>query len=283
MSTMTFEEMADGIAEQADEFISDVIAAGDRIVDMLRGAASSALEAAGDVVDFFTPDFVVDFDDVEKAIDKWNEEICPAIQRGIDEIATNLDTYLDRLVGDPIALIGYSSDLAGAGSELYQANTLDQRLVGLGGAWSGPAYDAYVVVAREQNAAYQALAQALEEGSTLTNNAAQRILTLWRQLLNEFQTAGVDALDILASATSVEAIVSFEVPVVISAIAKLLAKIISIADLLMEFMVTQVTSTANGWEKANNGSPGLPQNEWPHVLESSSDPVNDPSSWDVKV
>lgn len=283
MSTMTFEEMADGIAEDAQEFIDDVIAAGDRIVDMLRGAASSAAEAAGDVIDFFTPDFVIDFDTVEKAIDKWNNEICPAIQHGIDELATNLDMYLDRLVGDPIALLDYSSNLAAAGSEIYQANTLDQRLVGLTGAWSGRAYDSYVVVAREQNAAYQALAQALEEGSTLTNNAAQRILTLWRQLLNEFQTAGVDAIDILASATSVEAIVSFEVPVIISAIAKLLAKIISIADLLLDFMVTQVSSTANGWQKANNGSPGLPQNEWPHVLESSSDPINDANNWDVKV
>ena len=280
----TFDQLAEEIGGKADAFVEDVWGHVERIAGILNGAADSVANNVGGFLDAVTPDAVFfDFDMVEDAIRKWNNEIFPTICSEMEKLATELDKALDTLVGDPLALIDYSNEFASAGSDLYQAQTLGQRLLSLGGAWSGDAYDAYVVVAGEQNDAYQALAEALEEGSTLTNEAAQSILTLWRQLANEFATTYVDALEILSDATSVEKVISFEVPTIISAVAKIVAKVIAIADLLLEFMINQGTNAAHGWTKANNGSPGLPQNVWPIVLESSSDPINDPNLWDVKV
>lgn len=268
-----FEDLVSTISEQTTKFIDDLVDGANRIADMLDDASSG-------VSGFF--DDILPGDAVDKAIEKWNNEIQPAIQEGVDKVRTEVQQAVDQLAGNPMDLIDYSNAYADAKTKLYRAQTLDQLLLSLSNAWEGQAYDAYALVAGEQNTALHDLTTALENGATQTNAAAQKILTLWKDLAHQYLGFGADILDILASATNASNVISFEVPTILQAISKVWNKILDIADILVEFMIGQATEDSLSWRMLNNGSDGLPQNQWPVVLESTSDAINDPHNWEAQ-
>lgn len=268
-----FEDLVNDISEKTEQFINDLIDGATRIADMLNDAASGFSGFVDDILPG---------DEVDRAIDKWNDEILPAIQDGIDRVHNEVQQAVDQLAGNPMDLIDYSHAYADAKTRLYRAQTLDQLLLSLGNAWEGQAYDAYALVAGEQNTALHDLSTALENGATQTNAAAQKILTLWKDLAHSYLGFGADILEILSSATNASNVISFEVPTILEAIAKMWNKILEIADILVEFMIGQATEDSLSWRMLNNGSDGLPQNQWPVVLESTSDSINDPNNWGVQ-
>jgi len=269
--TMTFDEMAEQVATKADEAINDIIDEGKRIADMLNDAASGF---GGWVAGIFS-------DEVEDAIEKWNNEILPAINDGISQIATEVDKAVDQLAGDPPSLISYANAFADAKTKLYQsgASTMAQEITLLGQSWEGDAFEVYSTVATEQDTALFDLSTALEHGGEQTMNAANKILELWRQLIREFTSFQTDIINLLASATDASKVLSFEAPVILEAIAVIWDKVWAIVDLLLEFMTSQATTDAYSWRTLENGSSGLPQNKWPPIAEGSSDTMNDGGNW----
>jgi len=270
---MTFTDFLDDFNEKYLKFQNDFIDACEDIVDMLNGAAGSFGE--------FIDDILPGGGAVDDAIDKWNNEINPSLGDAFTEIQTNVNDAVNDLVGSPLDLQRWAEAYAGAKSDIYKQRGFGETAAAVQGAWSGPAFDKYKVVADEQNLAFVALANALTDGGKLTSAAANKILTLWRKLIYEFASFGSDILSILASATDASKILSFEVPTILEACAKVWQKVVNIVDLLMEFMISQGTTDTINWIALAEGATGLPSNQWPPISETASDTINDPGNWNV--
>ena len=268
-----FEDLVDEIDQKAQDAIGEIVDKANWVADKLDGAAGSFLEGLGHLIPGKS--------DVEKAIDKWNDEICPSLGEAFTEIQTNVNEAVNDLVGSPLDLQRWAEAYAGAKSDIYKQRGFGETAAAVQGAWSGPAFNKYKVVADEQNLAFVALANALTDGGKLTSAAANKILTLWRKLIYEFASFGSDILSILASATDASKILSFEVPTILEACAKVWQKVVNIVDLLMEFMISQGTTDTINWIALTEGATGLPSNQWPPISETASDTINDPGNWNV--
>jgi len=240
---------------------------------MLNGAAAS--------IGQFVDDILPGENEVEHAIDYWNDEIYPSIETGMDELNTRLWEAVNSLAGNPKELQTYAETFVAAKATLYQQRGYGETAQGVSGAWSGPAFNKYSTVAGEQNDALLALANALQEGGQATSEAALKILELWRKLLYEFASFGTDIINLLASATDASKILSFEVPTILEGIAYVWQKVVNIADLLLEFMTGQATVDSLNWLSLTTGADGLPGNIWPPISEAASDRMNDPRNWNV--
>ena len=121
---------------------------------------------------------------------------------------------MSSMAGDPVGLKQLSFDYADCKAALLTpAPSIAAEITALGHHWTGNAFDNYSVVATEQVKAMEDIAAGLEAASDMTNLAGQKILQLWVDLVDAFVATAVDAIGILADATSVEKIISFEVPV----------------------------------------------------------------------
>lgn len=270
---MTFADFLNDFNEKYMKFQQDFIDACGDIVDMLN-------DAAGSIGEFFD-DILPGGGTVDKAIDKWNDEINPALGQAFTEIQTKVNEAVNDLVGSPLDLQTWAEAYAGAKSDLYKQRSFGETAAAVSGKWSGPAFEKYDVVDTEQNDALLALANALTEGGKLTSAAANKILTLWRKLIYEFASFGSDILSILSSATNASNIISFEVPTILEACAKVWQKVVNIVDLLMEFMISQGTTDTINWIALAEGATGLPGNQWPPISEAASDTMNDSDNWNV--
>lgn len=267
----TFADFLGDFNEKYVKFQQDYFDAMDDIVDMLNDAAGSFGE--------FIDDILPGGGGVDRAIDKWNNEINPALSDGMTEIQEKVNEAVNDLAGSPLDLQTWAEAFVGAKSDLYKQRGYGEAAAGVSGAWNGPAFDKYATVAAEQNDALLALANALTEGGKLTSAAANKILELWRRLIYEFASFGTDILNLLASATDASKVLSFEVPTILEACAAVWQKVVNIADLLLEFMISQGTTDTINWIAIAEGADGLPGNEWPPISETASDAMNSPGGW----
>lgn len=268
-----FSDLVSQVDGLAEDTIDDIVAGANKIADMLNGAAASFGQ--------FLDDILPGENEVEKAIEKWNNELCPAIEEGLADIRTEVGKAVDSLAGNPMSLKDYAENFANAKTKLYKPGSMAQKLTALGTSWEGHAYDTYNTVATEQDAALLQLSTALEEGATNTTAAANKILHLWRDLVREFASYQTDIINLLASATDASKVISFEVPTILEAIAVIWQKVVDIADILAEFMIDTATTDSINWLMLKNGSDGLPANKWPKIEETSSDTINDSGAWEV--
>lgn len=268
-----FFELVEQVDELAREAIDEIIAAGVEIAEMLNGAAASFAQ--------FIDDILPGRNELEHAIDKWNNELCPAIEEGVNSLRENVQAAVDRLAGNPLDLKEYAEAFANAKVHLYKQGSMAQKITTLGQSWEGDAYESYSTVATEQDEALLSIATSLESGATNTMAAANKILDLWRQLVREFTGFQSDIIRLLASATDASKVLSLEVPTILEAIAVIWDKINNIADILADFMIGQATTDSLNWLMLKNGSDGLPENRWPRIEEDSSDTINDPNRWNV--
>jgi hypothetical protein len=236
--------------------------------------------ALGSIGEFFD-DILPGGGTVDKAVDKWNDEILPAIEQGMSELHTKLSEAVNSLAGNPLELQNFAETFVSARATLYEQRSYGEIAEGVSGAWSGNAFDKYKVVAGEQNDALLALSMALQDGGRATSDAAHKILELWRKLVYEFASFYTDIINLLGSATDASKILSFEVPVILEAIAYVWQKVVNIADLLLEFMTSQATTDSLNWLALTTGARGLPDNEWPPISETASDSINNPDNWAV--
>lgn len=238
--------------------------------DVLLGPIGSA------IVDGLTTD------DIERAIDKFNNEIRPGVEDKLNEIWGDVEHVVSSMAGDPIGLKQLSFDYADCKEKLLTpAPSIASEIASLGHHWTGDAFDNYSVAAQEQVKAMEDIAAGLESASDMTNLAGQKILQLWTDLIDAFVETSVAAIGILADATSVESVISFEVPVVISAIGEILAAIQRVAKILEDYMIGVGFADQLEWRQLANGSAGLPHNQWPVMHPDAIDGLATPGSWQV--
>src|SRR4051794_29823909 len=155
-----FEELVDDIDRKAQDAINEIVDKANWVADKLDGAAGSFLEGLGHLIPGES--------DVEKAIDKWNNEIQPAIQEQVYKLGSEVADAVGKLAGEPLTLIDYSKRMVAAKATLYRQTTLAQDITNLGSTWEGAAYNSYQTVAAEQSDAILALANSLQTGGELT-------------------------------------------------------------------------------------------------------------------
>lgn len=271
------EDQVSGLAQDVyDEFV--------RMANLLNKAAD-AFEwkyvifgpIGGLIIDGLTSD------DVERAIDRYNNEIQPRVNQAVGDLWSDLRTVVDSLAGDPAGLKQLSFDYADCRAALLVPGpTIAQETLALGRFWEGAAYHAYALVADEQSKAIEDLASAMQAAAENTNRAGQEILQLWADLNDNLVGFLVDVVELLADATTVDKILSFEIPTVIAAVAKVLKFAQSIAKTLEDFMIQQGFEDALSWRILNNGADGLPHNTWPVVHPDLVSTLDDPTEWTPK-
>jgi uncharacterized protein YukE len=221
-------------------------------------------------------------DDVERAIDKFNNEIRPGVEDKLNELGGDVERVVSSMAGDPVGLKQLSFDYADCKAALLTpAPSIASEITALGHHWTGNAFDNYSVVATEQVQAMVDIAAGLEAASDMTNLAGQKILQLWVDLVDAFVATAVDAIGLLADATSVESIISFEVPVIIDAVGAILAAIQRVAKILEDYMIGVGFPDQLEWRQLANGTSGLPHNQWPVLHPEAVDGMVAPEQWQV--
>lgn len=269
----TFADLLEQFNEKYAEFQEDFWDGVDDIVNMLNGAANSIAGRLSELP------WVGD--DIEDAINKWNDEILPSLLDAMEEIQEKLQEAINKLAGNPGNLQIWAEAWVDAQGLIFKQRNNVEIAKDVEGAWEGPAYDKYVAVSQVQFENIEKLGEALEEGGKLTSAAALKILELWRKLIYEFASYGTDILNLLASATDASKVLSFEVPTILEACAAVWQKVVNITDILLEFMNGQATTDAVNWKAISNTSGGLADNTWPPISEHASDTINDPGNWAV--
>lgn len=269
----TFWDLVDDMEGQIEEAINDIVDKANWAAGKLEDAASGVFAALGHLIPGES--------EAEKAIKKWNDEIQPAIQDGINKIWSEVSGAVGDLIGEPQDLIAYSRKFVAAKGTLYTQNTLEQDITNLGNSWSGAAYNSYATVASEQSTALLALANNLQTGGELTRNGADRILSLWLELVREFISYSADAISVIGSCADVGKALGAWISTIADAIALIWKTVAGLGVTLAEFFKDQITQSSLGWEKLATGTDGLANNQWPIISESSSDTMNDPGNWPV--
>ncbi|HWM75170.1 MAG TPA: hypothetical protein VNQ53_15590 [Nocardioides sp.] len=267
----TFAELWDQFWKEWDSFNKEWSDAWKHCTDII----DSALSGVGQFID----DILPGENEAENALDKWNNEIAPKLNEGYSEVYTQVSELVNDLVGSPLDLQLYAETFSSAKADLFKQRGFEEAQAAIAGSWGGDAHKAYVPVATKQNEALRLLGNALDEGGKLTSAAARKILQVWADLIYQFATFYADIIAVLSSATSVENIISFEVPTLLQAVEKIWRKVADVVKVLADFMVAQATTDTVAWVSLAAGSGQLPGNDWPPVPETSSDSVNQPGGW----
>ena len=273
MTIELYEDLTKGIGDDLDKYWSDMEGEIDRIAGFLNAAASGF---SGFLDDIWPGDTV------DKAIERWNNEILPWIEDTSQMIFDNVWDAVGDLAGRPQNLIDYAGYYSDVKAKIYKEGDLTQKLVIFNHDWQGYAADNYKAVATTEDAGLRDLSLALDAGATLTAAAAAQILTLWRKLAKEFLGWVGDLIGCFGKATEADSIISFELPAAFELAKAIWNGIVEIADILVEFLVNQATMAATSWQQLASGARGLPQNKWPMVEEANSDAMNDPNKWKPK-
>lgn len=273
MSISYYEDLTDGIADDMETFCTQL---GDQI-ERIAGFLNDAASGVSGFIDDILPG-----DAVDRAIERWNNEIHPWIMDTWDQIQTNVWDAVGDFAGRPMSLIDYADKLSSVKAKIYTAGDLTQKMVIFQHDWTGYAADNYRAVATTEDAGLRDLSLALDAGATLTTTAANKILTLWRELAAKFLGWTADLIGCFEKATEADAIITFELPAAFELAQAVWQNIIDLADILVAFLIEQATTASTSWQQLASGARGLPQNKWPMVEEANSDAMNDPINWEPR-
>jgi len=266
-----FWDFVDQIDDEVEKIIDQICDAADDATAALDDAVNSALAKLGRLWPGES--------DAEKAVDKWNNEIVPAIEQGISDIRTKVGEAVGDFFGNPGNLLDYSEKFIAAKGTLYTQDTLEQDVTNLGNTWSGGAYTTYAKVAGLQSSALLALSNNLQAGGELTAKGADKILSVWLGLVRDLHTYSADAISVVGGFADVGKALGGWISACADAIALIWGTIGDIALDFTEYWKDQLTDSAVGWNKITAGFDGLAQNRWPKISESSGDGLNDPGNW----
>jgi uncharacterized protein YukE len=266
-----FWDFIDQIDDKIEDIINDICDAADDAADALDDAVNSIGARLGRLWPGES--------DAEKAVDKWNEEICPAIEQGISDIRTKVGEAVGDFSGNPGNLLDYADAFVAAKATLYKQNTLNQDVTNLGNTWTGGAYATYAAVAGEQSDALLALSNNLQKGGELTTQGADKILSIWLELVRDLVSYAGDAISVIGGFADVGKALGGWISAAADAIALIWTTVGDIAADFTEWWKTQITEAALGWNMLSAGFDGMAENKWPRISESSSDGINNPANW----
>jgi uncharacterized protein YukE len=275
-----WDEFKDEICKRCQDLFHEVWGELDRMAGVLDEAASHFDWG----VIFPLPKLIwegLTSDDVERARDHFYNEIRPELQKKAKEVVDLIYKVIGTLGGDPVGLKRLSFDYASCREKLvYPAPSIQSEIQQLGKSWKGDAFKAYSLAAGEQVKAMSDAALAMERAADMTSQGAAKILQLWVDLNNELIEGVVKVANLLSDATTIDKILSFEIPVVVEAIGMLIEITQKFAKVLEDYMVG-VGSDQLDWAKLNNGAIGLPHNTWPVVHPGGVDDISDPRDWGI--
>ena len=203
MTISLYEDLLDGVEEDLGDFLEQINNEIRRIAGMLNSAASGI----GGFIDDILPG-----DTVDRAIERWNDEIHPWILEMCEQVYDNVWDAVGDLAGRPQNLIDYAADFSSVKATIYREGDLAQKMVIFNHDWQGYAAENYRVVATTEDAALRDLSLAMDAGATLTTNVATRILTLWRELASQFARLDRQPHRRFKVATEADSIITFEIP-----------------------------------------------------------------------
>lgn len=267
----TFWDFLDQVDEEVEKIIDDIVEKSNWAAGKLEDAANGVLATLGRLIPGES--------DAEKAIKKWNEEICPAIEQAITDIRTNVAEAVSDFFGEPLDLLDHSRAMIAAKQVLYTQSTLEQDIATLGNTWSGPAFNSYETVATGQSDALLALANNLQSGGQLLRDAADTIFSFWLELVRDLHTYSADALRVIGGFADVGKALGGWISAAADAVALIWGTIGDVALDMVEAWKNQITGAAVNWQVISAGYDGMAENQWPMISEGSSDTINDPASW----
>ena len=261
-----YDQLLEEVRKRCDELFDKVWGELNRMAGVLNDAAS---HFDWGYVLFPIPKLIWDgltSDDVERAIDYFNNEIRPQLEEKAETVVGDIRKVVGTLAGDPPGLKQLSFDYAACRAKLvYPAPSIQSEIQQLGKSWKGPAYAAYSLAAGEQVKAMSDAALGMDRAADMTNKGAAKILQLWVDLNDKLIAGLVDLVKLLSDATTVDKILSFEIPVVVSAIGDLIEFVQAIAKTLEDYWIGVGFQDQLDWIKLNNGAIALPHNTWPVV------------------
>lgn len=266
-----FWDFIDQIDDKIEEIIDDICDAADDARNALDDAVNSIGARLGRLVPGES--------EAEKAVDKWNSEICPAIEQAISDIRTKVGEAVGDFSGNPGNLLAYSDAFIAAKATLYRQNTLNQDVTNLGNTWEGAAYNTYATVAGEQSDALLALANNLQAGGELTAQGADKILSIWLELVRDLHSYSASAISVVGGFADVGKALGGWISAAADAIALIWESVGDVALDFTEYWKDQITEGSVGWKVISGGFDGMAENKWPRISESSSDGMNDPAGW----
>lgn len=267
----TFWDFLDLVDEEVERVIDDIVEKANWAAEQLEDAANGLLATLGRLIPGES--------EAEKAIEKWNTEIVPAIEQAISDIRTNVADAIADFFGEPLDLLDYSRQMIAAKEALYTQSTLAQDITTLGTTWSGPAYQSYQTVATEQSDALLALANNLQAGGQLVRDGAETIFSYWLEVVRDLHGYSADAIAIIGGFADVGKALGGWISAAADAVALIWRTLGDVALDLVEVWKDQVTGASVNWQVISAGFDGLPQNRWPVISEGSSDAINDPANW----
>ena len=152
----TFADLLEQFNEKYAEFQDDFWDGYNKIVDMLNSAAHSFGQ--------FLDDILPGENEVEHAIDKWNNEIEPALSNGMREIQEKLQEAVNKLAGNPGNLQIWAENFVEAQGIIFKQRNEVEVAADVTGAWTGAAFDKYNAVSGVQLAHLEKLGEALRGG-----------------------------------------------------------------------------------------------------------------------
>lgn len=266
-----FWEFLDQVDTEVEKIIDDIVEKANWAADKLEDAANGVLETLGKLIPGES--------DAEKAVKKWNEEICPAIEQAITDIRDNVAAAVADFFGEPLDLLDYSQAMIAAKDTLYTSSTLDQDITTLGNTWSGPAFNSYQTVATAQSEALLALANNLQAGGQLLAAGADKIFQFWIDLVRDLHGYSAEAISVIGGFADVGKALGGWISAAADAVALIWGTIGDVALDIIEQWKDQITGAAVNWQVISAGFDGMPQNRWPMISEGSSDTMNDPANW----
>ncbi len=267
----TFWDFLDLVDEEVERVIDDIVEKANWAAEQLEDAANGLLATLGRLIPGES--------EAEKAIEKWNTEIVPAIEQAISDIRTNIVDAIADFFGEPLDLLDYSRQMIAAKEALYTQSTLAQDITTLGTTWSGPAYQSYQTVATEQSDALLALANNLQAGGQLVRDGAETIFSYWLEVVRDLHGYSADAIAIIGGFADVGKALGGWISAAADAVALIWRTLGDVALDLVEVWKDQITGASVNWQVISAGFDGLPQNRWPVISEGSSDAINDPANW----
>lgn len=243
------------------------------------GTAAEALENAANGVIGTIVGLLPGESEAEKALEKWNTEIAPMIQRHLNSLKGDVTEKLVEYFGNPKAMMDWADEYTRAEASLRKSNEIEQDLTTLGFNWSGDAYVAYQTVATQQAKALDSLATTMQDGATLVRDGATQILSTWVDLLNQFVSFYGDYVSTVGSLADAGKAIGFWVSTLADMIAIGIKGVGDIAKTLADYWIQQVGNMKGSWIDVAAGGEGMPENQWPRISEGLSDVMGQSPEW----
>lgn len=191
-----------------------------------------------------------------------------------DEVAAQIRDAVAEVLGDPLAMaqLGSTYQTARAGVEEHR-DALSNATATIGLSWSGDAFDAYSQIAAKQETALLAVATALDSASTEMANAAQALVQVWVDQVDNVVQTGLNLAQSASTLADAGNAVTFEIGPIVSLLVAAAEGVKNAIKIWVDYAVTMISTSAQ-WTSITNGI-----RTWPVPTGTLDQVSRDPGQW----